>query len=86
MNNLVLKLHRGGESVYILSKGQKPINIGLRYPSTANIYIDSDENTIVLRESVLERDHRKLYEKIQTGEKLTDEEYSSLQRFSQSSE
>lgn len=81
MSNLILKLHKGGESVYILSKGQKPINIGLRYPSKANIYIDLDENTIVLRESVLERDYRKLYEKIQRKEQLTDEEFSSLRSF-----
>lgn len=80
---LVIRLYRGGESVFIFSKGQKPIKIGLdsasQNPRKAGIYINSDEDsTIILRESIVRRDYSNLYEKIKEGMPLTDEEFLSM--------
>ncbi len=80
---LVLRVYKGGESLYILPRVPCSIRVGLaedsRNPPTARLFIDTNEHTTkIMRDSVIERNYIKLYEKLRNGENLTDEEFLSL--------
>ena len=69
-----------GERAYLIRENSEPVclKIGRIKGDKVRIEIHADEECLILREEVLERKDRNIYESISDGEIVTSEMYNSL--------